>query len=382
METEILYKNAIASFLGCDSKQLFLFWKGRIGMYAALKACGIGKGDEVIVQAFTCVVVPNSIIYTGATPIYVDIKKHSFNASFEDIREKVTDKTKVIITQNTFGLSTDVKQISDLCAQRGIICIEDCTHGFGGMHDGKSNGSFADFAFYSTQWNKPFSTGIGGILRVNNPKYLQKIQKIYDLAISPTTREKLMLNALIKARRYFLNDISYWALIKLYRQLTAWKIVVGSSSPEEIEAPEMPEAFLKKGCKTQYREGNRSLKRLDDVLKRRKANALKISDYLKSHGKTYVPPDLEENHSFLIYPVLVKSRSEFIKLAEDAGLPIGDWFISPLHPVTENFNLWGLNCTDFPVATEISSQIINIPLDRKSLKKYLDFLDANRHLVL
>lgn len=382
METENTYKNEIASFLGCDSNQLFLFWKGRVGLYTALKACGVRKGDEVIVQAFTCVVVPNSIIYTGAAPIYVDIERHSFNASFEDIEEKVTDKTKVIITQNTYGLSSSVKRISEYCAENGIICIEDCTHGFGGMHDGKSNGSYADFAFYSTQWNKPFSTGIGGILRVNNLKYLPEIQELERSAITPTTREKHMLNALIKARRYFLNDISYWLLLKLYRQLTAWKIVVGSSSPEEIEAPEIPEAFLKKGCNTQHREGIRSLKRLAVVLKRRKANALAISAFLKSHGKTYVSSDLQANHSFLIYPVLVKSRSEFIKLAEDAGLPIGDWFISPLHPVTENFNLWDLKCIDFPIANDISSKIINIPLDKKSVKKHIDFLDINKQILL
>ncbi|NEN22559.1 DegT/DnrJ/EryC1/StrS aminotransferase family protein [Cryomorpha ignava] len=382
METENTYKNEIASFLGCDSNQLFLFWKGRVGLYTALKACGVRKGDEVIVQAFTCVVVPNSIIYTGAAPIYVDIERHSFNASFEDIEEKVTDKTKVIITQNTYGLSSSVKRISEYCAENGIICIEDCTHGFGGMHDGKSNGSYADFAFYSTQWNKPFSTGIGGILRVNNLKYLPEIQELERSAITPTTREKHMLNALIKARRYFLNDISYWLLLKLYRQLTAWKIVVGSSSPEEIEAPEIPEAFLKKGCNTQHREGIRSLKRLAVVLKRRKANALAISAFLKSHGKTYVSSDLQANHSFLIYPILVTNRAEFMNLAENAGLPMGDWFVSPLHPVTANFNLWGLNCEDFPVATKISSQIINIPLDRKSLKKYFGFLDANQHFIL
>ncbi len=382
METANKYKNKIASYLGCESSQLFLFWKGRVGLYAALRACGIGEGDEVIVQAFTCVVVPNSVIYTGATPVYVDIEKHCFNATFEKIVEKVTSKTKAIITQNTFGLSTDVKRISEYCAKEGIICIEDCTHGFGGMHDGKSNGSFADFAFYSTQWNKPFSTGIGGILRVNNPQYILTIQELESSAIEPSSRETTMLNFLIKARRYFLNDISYWLLLKLYRQLTAWKIVVGSSSPEEIEAPVIPEGFLKKGCKTQYREGIRSLRQLDGVLNRRRANAEKISAYLKANGKTYVSSDLEANHSFLIYPVLVKRRAEFMKLAEDTGLPMGDWFLSPLHPVTQDFNLWGLKCDNFPVANEISSQIINIPLDRKSLNKYISFLDSNKGFIL
>ncbi len=377
MNLEDIYKKGLSRYLECDENQLYLFWKGRVGLYAALKACEVGIGDEVILQAFTCVVVPNAIIYTGATPVYVDIQVDSFNASFEEIKKKVSANTKVIITQNTFGLSNDVARISAYCAENGIVCIEDCTHGFGGKHDGKSNGSFADFAFYSTQWNKPFSTGIGGILRVNNLDYLSTIQELEDSAYAPTSKEIAVLNALIKARKYFLTDVSYWALKKMYRQLSAWNIVVGSSAPEEIAAPELPDRFLRKGCNIQYQKGVEALKGLEMVLKRRKANASRISELLKSHGKTYVSQDFEFNHSFLIYPILVKDRTAFLKLSENAGLPMGDWFVSPIHPVTENFDQWALDCDDFPMANQLSKQIVNIPLDKENMEKYIHFLHRN-----
>lgn len=382
MNTETKYKKAITSFLDCTPAQIFLFWKGRVGLYAALKAIGVGKDDEVIVQAFTCVVVPNAIIYSGATPIYTDVQPDTYNTSFEEIKSKVTSKTKVIITQNTFGLSSDVAKISAFCAERGIICIEDCTHGFGGRHDGKSNGSFADFAFYSTQWNKPFSTGIGGILRVNNKKYLTSIQEIVESACLPTPKEKLMLNALIKARKHLLNDASYWALKKVYRQLSAWRVVVGSSSPEEIETPKLPDNFLKKGCKTQFQEGIQALSKLVGVLERRNSNARKITALLKREDKKYVSSSLEVNHSFLIYPILVNDRAKFLSLSEKAGLPMGDWFVSPLHPVTQNFELWNLDLADFPVASQLSGQIVNIPLDREDMKKYLSFLENHLDSII
>ena len=68
------YKKEIAAHLNASPKQISLYWKGRVGLYALLKAMGIGKGDEVILPAFTCVVVPNAILYLGATPVYVDIR--------------------------------------------------------------------------------------------------------------------------------------------------------------------------------------------------------------------------------------------------------------------------------------------------------------------
>lgn len=382
MDIEKKYKTELTHYLNCIEDQLFLFWKGRVGLYAALKAVGLQTGDEVIVQAFTCVVVPNAIIYTGATPIYIDIQADSFNASFEEIKKKVSTKTRVIITQNTFGLSSDVERISAYCTENGLVCIEDCTHGFGGKHDGKSNGSFADFAFYSTQWNKPFSTGIGGILRVNNLKYLSNIQELEHSACVPTLKERVVLNTLLTAQKYFLTDISYWALKKMYRQLSAWNVVVGSSAPEEIAAPVLPDYFLKKGCKIQYRKGVKALKGFNNILTRRKKNAMKISALLKSHKKTYVFPVFESNHSFLIYPILVKERAEFLKLSENTGLPMGDWFVSPIHPVTKNFEQWKLNCDDFQVATQISKQIVNIPLDQDNIEKYIVFLGRNMDLLM
>ncbi len=375
------YKKIIAQQINCQTEQLFLYWKGRVALFTALIASGVTRGDEVVLQAFTCVVVPNAIFYTGATPVYVDIKKVSFNTTLEQIKAKVSAKTKVIITQNTFGLSSEASEIAEFCKQKGIVNIEDCTHGFGGTHKDRINGSYADFAFYSTQWNKPFSTGIGGVLRVNNEIYLNKVREVDQQAISPSIKEKLVLKALILSRDLLLNDTTYWILIKVYRQLTKWNLVIGSSTPGEIEAPKQPLHFLKKGCDVQYEKGIKSLSDLPDILNKRTGNAIRMTKFLKERDKTYVNSEIEKDHSFLLYPVLVTDRIKFMKLTEDAGLPIGDWFISPIHPVTEKFELWGLQIEDFPMAVSISNKIINIPLDVMNLDKYFAFLDTHKQLI-
>lgn len=145
-------------YLGPHSS-LHFFWKGRVALYVILKALGIGPGDEVIVPAYTCVVVPNAILYTGATPIYADINPTTYCCDAVEIERHITPKTRAIICQNTYGLSWEVDQIADMGKRYGIATIEDCTHGFGGTYKGRHNGSFCDASFFSSQWNKPFSTG-------------------------------------------------------------------------------------------------------------------------------------------------------------------------------------------------------------------------------
>ena len=159
-----LFTEVIAAILDIKNNDVFTYWKGRVALYAYLRALGISDGDEVIIPGLTCVVVPNAIIYTGATPVYADIRMDTLTMDPIAVRQCISRKTKAIIIQNTFGLSADVELLVNMAHELGIAAIEDCTHGFGGYYNGKPNGTIADAAFYSTQWNKPFSTGLGGFL--------------------------------------------------------------------------------------------------------------------------------------------------------------------------------------------------------------------------
>ena len=369
------YHNKIAESLGCSLDSIFTYWKGRVALYAAVKAIGVAKGDEIVLQAFTCVVVTNAVIYANATPVYVDVDKKTCNMTLEGLKPKISAKTKVVIIQNTFGLSSEVQEIVVYCSSMNIVCIEDCTHGFGGSYNGHSNGSIADFAFYSTQWNKPFSTGVGGILRVNNKDYLSKIKEVNTSAVNPTFKEEFILSSLIKARTLLLNDATYWVLIKLYRKLTALNLVVGSSSPVEIESPILPKDFLKLGSPVQFKAGIKALNKLPKVLQTRAENAELIARFLSDNGKYFVNEELVGNHSFLIYPILVKDRALFMDSAEKKGLPFGDWFISPLHPVESQFELWQLDVKDYPFAQQLSEHILNVPLSSSNINRYLKFLE-------
>jgi perosamine synthetase len=376
------FTEAVASELNVEQTQVFPYWKGRVGLYALLKAMQIGNGDEVIIPAFTCVVVPNAIIYLGAKPIYVDVNKETYNTTIDKIKEKTTDKTKCILIQNTFGLSTQVEEIIVFAKSKNIPTIEDCTHGFGGTYNGQPNGTFADASFFSTQWNKPFSTGIGGFVYVKNTNYLSKLIDVNKGLITPSFKEKFILSSLIKARKLLLNPFTYSTLLKLYRFLSKIGLVVGSSSKEEIEGIEIPDGYFKGFSVVQAKAGLKKIKKLDQVIENRIANAKKYSKFLESEGRTFVSQSLEENHSFLKYPILVKDREKFKLLAEKVSINLGDWFISMIHPIENNLELWHLDADEFPIAKEISEKILNLDTDTKSIDKVLKFLAQHKEEIL
>jgi dTDP-4-amino-4,6-dideoxygalactose transaminase len=376
------FKSEIAKKLNADVSQISLYWKGRVGLFALLKAIGIEKGDEVIIPAFTCVVVPNAIIYLEAKPIYVDIKKETNNTTLENIKEKITGKTKCIVIQNTFGLSSEIEEIVEFAKEKNIFTVEDCTHGFGGTYNGKPNGVFADASFFSTQWNKPFSTGIGGFVYINDEKISQQLSLINENLALPSLKEKLMLGILIKARKFLLNPTTYWTLLKMYRFLSKKGIVVGSSSGEEITSVKMPKNYFKAFSKTQAKEGLKGLKKLDNLLETRKENGLLFNQFLKKNGKTFVKEELYSNHSFLKFPILVRDRDVFKTKAEKSSINLGDWFISMIHPISKDFSNWELDINEFPVAKEISEKILNLDTDTKNPEKVITFLRENLNEIV
>ena len=381
MHKEIKYKTEIAKILKCNPENLFLYWKGRVALYAALKAIGVGENDEIILPAFTCVVVPNAILYLKAKPIYVEINPENYNTYFENIEKLITDKTKVIISQNTFGLSSDVEKIVKLAQKHNLVTIEDCTHGFGGFYNGRPNGSYCDFAFYSTQWNKPFSTGIGGFLLVNNEKYLNTVQLLEKEKIKPALSEKVIIQSLILLNRFFINDFTHWTLVKFYRLFSRYNLIIGSNQGDELNDVKMPVEYFKDISSVQIKIGIKSLKNFQHINSLRKKNALAYTNILKECKKTFVDEKYFDNHLFLKYPILTKDREKFFELAEKGKVILGDWFLSPLHPVTDELDKWGLVCSDYPVASSIAKKIVNLPTETNNILKVLKFLRNNLDLI-
>lgn len=360
-----------------DGSDVFLYWKGRVGLYSVLRAWGVGPGDEVILPAFTCVVVPNAVLYLGAKPVYVDIDARTLNATLDRIKSAKTDKTKAVICQNTFGLSSEVDAIAQWAVDERLLSIEDCTHGFGGTYRGRPNGSYCDAAFFSSQWNKPVSSGIGGFVVTKNPVLAQGLRRLEANLAEPGMVEVLGLRMQIWARKHLLTERTYWRLLKAYRWLSKTGVIAGSSSGEEIDGTTMPKDYFKGMSALQAGVVVQELDKIGGYNGARRAAADQFTEFLSRHEKYHVDPALADDHMYLKYPILVADRQALFQAAEQARVELGDWFNSPLHPVQNDLSGWGLQVEQFPQATRIAAHIVNLPT-RSDTDRVIGFLE--RHL--
>lgn len=371
------YKKQLAQYLQCGAEQIFLYWKGRVALYAILKAMGVKPGDEVILQSYTCVVVANAILYLGATPVYVDIDEDTYNMNIDLLESKITNKTKVIICQNTYGLSSNLEIIMAIAKEHGIFTVEDCTHGFGGYYNGKPNGSYCDASFFSTQWSKPFTTGIGGFSVIHNEGLRDIISNMENDKIKPSKKESMNLRALYFARKYIINDFTYWPMVKLYRLLSKYNFVVGSSSGEEIRSPEIPVDYFKGISDCQMKKGLKALGSFENLQVLRKENSEVYTDFLENNNKNHIDRSYFDNHIFLRYPLLVKNRVSFKEAAIKEKIILGEWFDTPLYPVYDRMEDWKFDRADSPISQKICSSVVNLETDIKDSGKVIDFLKRN-----
>ena len=382
------YRQEINKYLQCGEDTIFFYWKGRVALYALLKAMGVGAGDEVIVQGYTCVVVPNAILYLGATPIYADIDLDTYNMNLDSLKSRITEKTKVIICQNTYGLSSNLEKIEEIAKRASekyghyVYTIEDCTHGFSGTYHGKPNGTKCDASFFSTQWNKPYTTGVGGFSVIHNEEIKQKVIELEKEKIQPSKKETLELRLMYFVRQYIINDFTYWPMIRLYRWLSKKNIVVGSSSGEETSSIEMPKDFFKDQSSVQFKKGIKSIKNLDEINKIRKSNAEALTKFLKENNKTYVKEELFDDHIFIRYPLLVKDRDKFKEEAEKASIILGEWFEQPIYPCYSDMSLWKVKEEEIPNGVYASKYIVNALIDTKKALGVKKFIKDNLSIVL
>jgi len=137
------------------------------GLHLALAALGIGPGDEVIVPAFTWIATANCVLYCGATPVFVDVDRNTFNINPAEISKNVTDKTKAIIAVHLFGLCADIDAIRAAIPEY-VKVVEDAACAAGSSYEGRLAGGLGDVASFSFHPRKSITTGEGGMVTTND----------------------------------------------------------------------------------------------------------------------------------------------------------------------------------------------------------------------
>ena len=161
-----------------ESKYAVAMNSGTSTLHSALEAVGVGAGDEVISPALTVIMDTTATIHANAIPVYADINPLTFNIDPKDIRKKITDKTKAIITVSLYGLPCDMDEIMNISHEFGIPVIEDNAQCFLSTYKGKLAGTFGHVSSWSLENSKHMSCGEGGIITTNDENYAQMARKV------------------------------------------------------------------------------------------------------------------------------------------------------------------------------------------------------------
>ena len=155
------FEKAFAEY--CSSKYCVGVGNGLDALMLALKALGIGQGDEVIVPSDTYIATALAVTYVGATPVFVEPDIRTYNIAPELIEAKITDKTKAIMPVHLYGQPCDMDPIMAIAKKYHLFVVEDCAQAHGATYKGKKVGSFSDIACFRFFANKNITTGEGGM---------------------------------------------------------------------------------------------------------------------------------------------------------------------------------------------------------------------------
>ena len=182
------FENKFAKFTG--ARYAIGVSNATAALQLSLKAIGIKKGDQVIVPDLTFVASINAILFTGATPVIVDIDKEDYNISIDSIKKSLTKKTKAIMPVHFAGKSCKMYEIQTIARKNNLKIIEDCAHAIGGKLNKKHVGTFGDagcFSFYPT---KNLTTFEGGMVITNSKKISETIKTLRNHGITKSYQDR------------------------------------------------------------------------------------------------------------------------------------------------------------------------------------------------
>ncbi len=373
------YQQNFARFLGAE--RAFAFWKGRVALYALLRALGVGAGDEVLLPGYTCVMNVNPIKYVGARPVYVDIEPDTFNMNVNLLEEKITSKTKVIIAQHTYGYPCEMDAIMNIAGSHDIPIIEDCCLALGSKYKGRMVGTFGRAGYFSSQWNKPYTTGLGGMVITSDRELAERIESLAENEMCPPSgREVFMLRVQLMIYRLLIYPRTTAMAQNLFRYLTKKGAVIGSSSTSEFE-PVKEDDFFKAISTVQAHSGIRQLGKIEKNIAHRRKMAQLYDELLAA--KDFKPSNDSRDSAepvLVRYPVRIAEKDEALTQAAKTGVELGSWFECPLHPIETPLASYDYKLGMCPEAEKASREVVNLPLhpraNEKTAQKSVEFING------
>jgi dTDP-4-amino-4,6-dideoxygalactose transaminase len=290
------FEKALASLTGVGGTVAVS--SGSAALHLALLALDVGEGDEVAIPSFVCPALLNAVRYVRAVPVIVDIHPQSFNMDANDLKKRLTAKTKAVILPHMFGLPADIREIAAL----GVPIIEDCAQSLGSRYQGAPTGSFGTVSVFSFYATKVICTGEGGMIATDDAQLLEKIRDLRDYDEKEDNRLRF---------NYKLTDI---------------------------------QAAL----------GLTQLRKLPVLIERRRSIAIRYDAFLRQNGFSIPSCPGDREHIYFRYVIRTQHLPEMLNAGRHAGIAYRRPVFKPLHHY--------LGITGYPESDRAFSQTLSIPI--------------------
>jgi len=337
------FEGSVRAYVNC--KHSVAVNSGTSALDIAVASFGL-KSGEVITTPFTFAATANAILFNGLKPIFADIKEDTYNIDPEEIRKKVTAKTRAIIYVDFAGQPCDIKEIKEIAAEHSFRLIEDAAHALGAEYEGQKVGSFADITEFSFHPVKHITTGEGGMCVTNDEELAERMRMLRNHGIDKSASERYGPGA------SWTYDLKY--LSRNYR-LTDFQAALGLSQLEKIE---------------KY------------IVRRKEITKIYNEAFADTPEITvpYVKPNIR--HAWHLYTILLNgvNRNKFFELMRQKNIGVNVHYI----PVYEHsyYRRFDFNKKDFPVTEDVFGRIATLPLFPKmSDDDVFDVIDAVKETI-
>ena len=376
------YEDLFARYVGVSHAYSFL--GGRVSLSAILEALEFGEGDEIIIPAFNCVVVPNALLYRGIKPIYADIDLETFNILPEEIERVITPRTRGLIIQHIFGMVADLEPILAAAKRHGLIVIEDCAHALGAEYRDRKVGTFGEAAFFSTEQSKVISTQMGGMAVTDSDIIGEKLRNIQSRSAFPSQeeiRQRLwqFIGNYCYTRPHF-NEVLGTVYSEIIKPMVRAKEIQSTTDTEMCSV--RPHDYGKRLPDAMAALGIRQLEKVEEYNKRRVKSAMAYAELLTTIGAKTIAARKNTKPVFLRYPLYVRDKKRFRDLAQQIGIEPGVWFTEVMHPVGAKLDKVGYKRGQCPNAEFAVENVVNLPTGYNIDSKLIANLGMLREIVI
>lgn len=356
------------------------FCRGRVALWAILKAAGVDGTSEVILPAYTCETVPMAVKFAGAKCVYVDTAPNAYNVPLRYVNQSITPNSKAIICQHTYGITQPVRKWNNLAEEKEILLIEDRCQLVENISKSYTETLLSKAAYFSTHFSKPYSTAQGGMaVFSDNQLYTEAKQE----------RSNFESNGEYKrARNLALQALLYSIMVRpatravagsVYRWAQRAGMIRGTISADEY-GKEIPVDYLSRITNLQAALGIEQLGYWNQYYRHRQNLTRFYIEQLTSLGVdvSFLKSE-KDDPALLMVPVLVDNKKELLRRAATKALPIGTWFDRcPAHILKENFDLYDYRQGQCPHTENMISKEIHLLtaswVNEKRARKAIEFI--------